>query len=440
MPNPTKQELWAQLANFIKIYDSLYQFSASNSPNYIDLEDTAIQSLEGNHTRDSMEVLDITRKRLNNAYLDASSLLFYIIRELAIVGYGSNGDSIDSYLADIYEGLSSDTETVKNRDFTFGSVSASVSNYDGTAYRTEIDKDNHQIESGQPGVVKIECIADKNSIDIVSGREKMKIFGSGVRKKNELDIGTCTDEIQVFQALRAEDGLLIDPSFDAIEDSVTKNQQTGWYLSDTAAFNKNTSDVYRLTPDEETGSSLEFTDNASVTQYSQRESLGVDVDPAKPIFLIAYYMRKTSADGSLTMRLGQSTVQVADLTAKTNDTWYPIVIGPGSDDGYTENWNEDYLDTSITPNQRRGARVQFTIASNTTGSVIIDNVILAQPIKFNGCYYLVPAGSLAGDILKGDYWTFADTSNDTGRIQYTIARLYNWHFPHTSGSPTYADA
>jgi len=69
--------------------------------------------------------------------------------------------------------------------------------------------------------------------------------------------------------------------------------------------------------------------------------------------------------------------------------------------------------------------------------LLVDEIILAQPAKFDGKYYLLTSGRT--DFLKGDYFRFTDTVVNTGRIQYIISRLFGKYLPHTAAAPTYAD-
>lgn len=118
------------------------------------------------------------------------------------------------------------------------------------------------------------------------------------------------------------------------------------------------------------------------------------------------------------------------MSSVADTTWLDVVIGTSGSDGWYDNFKED--------SSNSGVRVQISLASRTTGSLGLGEIILAQPNIYDGKYYLLTAGRT--DFLRGDYFTITDSVANTGRIQTTLARLFNFQFPHTSGAPTYADA
>jgi len=323
------------------------------------------------------------------------------------------------------------SETVKNRAWTYGAMTAGGSNVGtGIVYRSTVDKYGDTIEAGAPnaGVVKIEVVADKN-LGKQSGNETASIYGSGLVPVDNLDLGTATKETGTLTARRASDGILANPDFLTFTGTgLSDIAWTSWTLADATKATNNSTIYYRAQTDGSAGVSAEFTDNNSLTQYFA--DIAGNVDITKPCFLIVRYRRKTSCDGSLTVRLGSKTVAVADLTTKTDATWFDLVLGVDSSDGFYDNFKED--------SGGNGCRVAITLASRTTGALLIGEVILIQPTLFDGKWYLLTAGQT--DFLKSDYWTFTDTVSNTGRVQYWLSRLTGKYLPHTSGTPTYADA
>ena len=141
------------------------------------------------------------------------------------------------------------------------------------------------------------------------------------------------------------------------------------------------------------------------------------------------FNRETGAgDGTLTLRLGSQTEAVT-LAAQTG--WNDLVLGTGTaTKGWYENFREDY--------SGNGVRVELELASRTTGYLLIDEFIIAQPTKYDGLFYLLVAGNT--NYLQDDYFEYIDTVSNTGKTQMWIARLWGKYFPHTTGAPTYADA
>lgn len=462
MAEPTKAELFDQLTKFAKITDQLYQYGAENTPNYLDMEDSVIQALEGEHSEEVARFLRSHRGVLSSEYSKFRAPLMAIMRQIARVAFSisTRGLSDDQILEKISDEMDSASETIASRDITFASVSAGGSNVStGKIYRCTDDKYSNKIESGEMGTVKLEVIQDFNS-GTERGREKIRIFGSGNTKVDEINLGSAPSIVGELTFKRSRDSLLTNGSFDQLESSLTKDEQVGWTLSDRSNFSVVTestspSDLFRYTPGQETntagptGKSLRFTTNAWCAQYFSRETISRRVrDLSKPFFLICRYMRKNSCDGDLQMRLGTKTTSVA-LTGATNDQWADLVIGSGAtSDGYFENFQEDWVDTSGSNNVPLGVRIRFDLTSATTGEVIIDEIILTQGVEYNGISYIAVCGdntgSTSGEAQVGDVWTFADayTSGGTaqGRTQEVIRRLTGKHLPHTTGTETYSDA
>jgi hypothetical protein len=184
-----------------------------------------------------------------------------------------------------------------------------------------------------------------------------------------------------------------------------------------------TADYYRKAPGLTSGISLQFTDST----YVQQDLGSTFLDLTKPVILIVRYKRLSSCDGTLTITLGTQTNAV---TFSAESGWNDICIGVGADE-------EGWYDVFKEDNSGAGFKVKIALSSRTTGTLLIDEVVLIQPTLFSGLYYVVTAG--ATDYLKEDYFTFTDSSSDTGRNQFWLARLYGKHLPHTSGTPTYAD-
>lgn len=452
MAQPTKTELFTQFSNANKIYDQLFLFSAENVINYNDLEDIFIVSLKGDHARTILNNINSLRNSLNANILSAQNTIVSILQQIARVGYSISitGLSTQQVITRIFEEMELATDTIASRVMTFGAIAPDGSNQmTGTVYRTAIDRNNDNIESGQEGIVRFEIIQDKNN-GLRPGNEQMRIIGSGITKIDEIELGTATNLTTNIILNRADNGILKNPSFDQIQDVVNTAEQNGWTLGSNlpGEYEKvtATADLFRFTPNQETaitqtGSALKLkANNTSIVQYFTRERLSVSSTPDIPMFLIFRVKRLTLADGDLEIRIGQSSFTV-DLTTLTNNVYSDVVVGPGTDDGYFDNFNEDFVDP-IT-NQALGIRIKAEWTSRTVGEIILDEVIFKPATLFNGIHYLSTAGSntqaTSGEAQVGDFFTFTDTSSNTGRNQYQMYRIFGRHLPHT-GVPSIPDA
>jgi predicted alpha-1,6-mannanase (GH76 family) len=120
-----------------------------------------------------------------------------------------------------------------------------------------------------------------------------------------------------------------------------------------------------------------------------------------------------------------------DISTGTNDVWNILQLDLDSSRFY-DNFKEDDLD------------VKLEVTSLATGTVVVDDVVLAPMVNLDGTWWAVVGG--ATPWLKGDTRIFsADARGATAIINYWLWRAYGdlvvpmlgW-FP-TSGTPSIAD-
>lgn len=450
--SPSKAEGWDQLTKHVKIPDTLYKAVRDNTPNILDTEDALLQSLEGNHTGKVTASVDSFVAQCSSAYQSATDGLADTIKALLQYGYGFNTEGVSDkqLVQELAREMKAASETVKSRDITRGSVSASgVSGSDGTVLRNTIDKHGHNIESGMMGTIVAEVMNDKNSGGI-PGRERIDYYMSGQpeRAANSLDFGVAikdrvTDSLRVAGA----ENILRDGSFDSILLNNNQVGKFGWHFSDAANFTAETETIYRfkhntnrqVTP---SGRAIKFNGTADDTlvQYiaqGQNQAFSSDV----PYLLVVHWNRVSTATGTLNLRLGSKTAS-ATIGSATAGVWNRTVIGLSSGDCWYDNFKEDWTNpfTGLSiPDRGEGVRVSVGV-DTLSGAVIVDEILLIPMTEFNGCWYAAVAGTSDGDALKGDKWTFTDSANETGRTQLTIAKKFSVSLPSTTGTPTYADA
>jgi len=417
----SKAELWDQLLKAIKIIDETYKYTSVNATNYLGMQETLVTAFKGDHVSQTPQILASMRSQLSAIITQGSSLLRPVILELAKIGYNSTATSVSTALDDIRQGMVDAGETVKERDFTFGAISAAGGNNgDGTVYRITKDKDGHDLENAffEAGITKIEITSDFAS-GKTKGNEEALIFGSGEVKFDELNVGDTPSESLTVSAVTAADGLITNGDFETTSGATATTLFTGWTLGDVADFAEETVDMYRG------ARCLDFVDNGIMTQYID----GVTIDTSRPVFAIVRFEREASCDGTLTLRVGTQTEAVV-LSAQSG--WTDLAAGTGtSTEGWYDNFKEDFTGS-------QGIRITLELSGRTTGNLLIDEFIVAQPVLYDGKYYLLVAGE--NEYLQGDSFTFTDSVLNTGRTQAWIARLYGKYLPHTSGAPTYADA
>lgn len=424
----SKAELWSQLSYVVKILDEIFKFGVANTPNFLTMQDTLTQALEGSHVPNTTASVNQLRSTLSGM-AGSPSALNSIILELAKVGYNSRATGVNAALEDIWTGMVAASETVKSRAWTYGAATPYASNVGtGILYRLTKEDNDNIIEVGaySGGVVKLLINKDKNN-GATSGTESGIIFGVGQMSVDSLEVGTAPNGSTAFSAIRPQDGKLTNPSFTTYSGTGATLAFTGWTLTDATKAAVNLTTYFREEPSSAASVALEFTDNNSIVQYLD-DSASKITDSSIPVFLIVRYRRLTSCDGTLTIGLGSQTEAVT-LSTVADDTWLDLAIALDKKT-YYENFKENPTG--------KGAGIKATLASRTTGTLLLDDIILASPRQFDGKWYLVTSGQT--DFMAGDYFTCTDSVTNTGRIQTTLARLLNFSLPHTDGTPTYADA
>lgn len=427
----SKAELWTQLSKAIKIADENFKYAGQNSTNFLSLVDSLQQAYEGDHIGNTNAALASLRSQFNSICAN-TDLLNSIILELAKVGYNSIATVAATALDDISKGMKLATETISSRAWTYGAVANDALNVGtGTVYRLTTDKNGNTIEVGAfpGGVTKIEIITDKNT-GATSGAESAKIYGYGRTPTDSINLGSAPSGETTISAKKASDGILANGNFSSYDDSGTDVSVTSWTFGTATKathVNIDTAIYFRNIDPSTTGKSVKLLLDNTMTQYLLNASSRIN--PDLPVFFIVRYYRNSNCDGTLTITLGSKSTNVT-LTTVLNATWLDLVLGVSNSDGWYDNYKSD--------TNKLGVKIEIALSSRTTGTLDIGEVILAQPTYYDGKYYLLTAG--ATDFLKGDNFTFTDSVSNTGRIQTTLARLYRKHLPHTSGTPTYADA
>lgn len=467
MPTPTVAELWDQYAKFCKLYDEVYQFGAVNgsSLNWLDLQDSVIQALEGSHYNTVANNIGTSLSSLANLYLSGKQGAEAILRNILKIGYTipDTGLNIQQVCELIAESLSDNSHTVKSRDYTLGTITADGSNVgSGVIYRTTKDKNNATIEVAQPGTVKIEVVNDKSSGARIAGQERIKFYGSGIRKENEIDLGTATNEVKEtsFRTSQSPTAMVVDGSFENFVGSADANPSSAvqgqWIIYNSSdakdktvvqIIDKDSSspDFYRYHKntgsEAKNGRALKFVSDGYLSQYAGRNNRVFLAD--RPYILVARWMRKASATGNLTLALGSQTATTT-IGSGTNDQWNSLVLGAststGDNEGWYDNFKQDWSNSGFDPADGEGVRIRFEVDTLATGTVIVDEIVCEPGFYFNGHWYFPISGGADGDMVKGDFYTVSDSENATGRIQYTTARYFGKSFPSTTGTPTYADA
>lgn len=433
MALPTEAEIQAQIANVVDFLEDLRLEGHVNSPSVISRYDTIVTSLELPNAPEVVAALD----RAVGAYAEtvtpalAKAALSPLFETYAQV-QGLRVRTVEEAIDELRENLIG-SETVESRAISYASASAGGGNTGtGTVLRLTTDPDTLTIENTTVETKTVECVADWNN-GRPKHQEKFLIRGaSRIAERWPIDL-TASGIERDINALSARDSeeLILNPSFDRF--SATGGTLTdfpGWTAA-TGSYGteieRDETNYYRDYESAADNVSLKFASNGKVTQ-SLEQRRGV-INPRRPYYCqIAYNREIDSGDGTLTLRLGGVSKAVT-LSAQTG--WNILRIDV-NEDCWFDNWNEDTLD------------VEIELSSRTTGSVVVDDLILAPFRKIDGVWWAVVGG--ATRFLRDDIFTFADTETGS-KIQYWIWRAfgsgdsdpyYRLYLP-SSGTPSWSD-
>ncbi|MCA9337863.1 hypothetical protein KC951_04095 [Candidatus Saccharibacteria bacterium] len=423
----TKAELWTQ---YRKIVAGIYEYwdvagGTAVTDNMLEIiEDIQDSFAGGTHEASLASALATVRASLSSVVPQFRAAADPVVLELARVAYNSQAVAVDQALLDIYAAMEAASETVKYRNFTFGSVSYGGSNIGtGKCYRVTVDRNGHNIEGGyqNAGDLLIKCVLDRYQ-GRESGQEVFEITGNGNMPVDNLEWGDVprgTTQITVADGKRNQ--LLTNPSFETNSGTGASLAFNGWVLDTPANYlATNTSGEYhREATNSGASYAIKFTADGTIYQSLARLSTALAIN--RPIIVVVRFKRLNSCDGTLTVTLGSQSEQVT-LSAQTG--WNDLVIGAGQ-----KGWYDAYKQNDI--------RLTIDLASRTTGELLIDDIIFAFPTEYDRKYYLLTSGET--DWITDDTASFSDSVANTGITQLVTAWLYARYFPHTSGTPTYAD-
>lgn len=420
MSSPSRAEVETQISNVVKILDEFRLYAGVNSDNFLAEEDTLVQSLETDYAPELMSAVAGFRSSLVGAINSGASMMSPLFMQMGKVIDAPETD-IQTILTRFYEYMNDNTLAVKSRGFTFGSVSAAGGNVGGgTIKRLTSDENAYDIENCTPEGKKAECVSDANSgankheevfqfLGSDAEKDSLKITGSGIT--SQLRAVSARDSVTGNSSFTRYTGTTVAPT--AIND---------WDVGASIAnFQIDTSNYYRTDPsDGGSPASLVFETDDYVSQaFTVRN---ININPAVPYYCsIAYNRQVGSGDGDLTLTCGDQTATVA-LSAQTGWNLLEIAIG-------TKSWLKTF--------NAESPGVKIELASNTTGTVLVDDLIFTPFQRFDGLWYL-PLGD-ATPFLRLDEFSWTDSATES------ILQLWFWkalgrYLPHaTGGSITWAD-
>tara|TARA_Y100000310_G_scaffold334113_1_gene413077 strand:- start:3448 stop:4719 length:1272 start_codon:yes stop_codon:yes gene_type:complete len=421
MSSPSRSEVETQISNIVAILDHFRKYAGVNSDNFIDDEDTLVQSLETDYAAETMNAVSGFRSSLVGAINSGASMMSPLFLQMGQV-IDAPETAIQTILTRLYEYMNDNSLAVTSRGFTYGAVSdPGTSNVgSGTVKRLTSDENAYAIENCTPEAKIAECVSDAHS-GATKNEEVFQFRGSDA-EKDSLKI-TGSGLTSQLRAVSARNSLTGNSSFSFYTGTTAAPTDINdWTVNgDIANFQIDTTNYYRDDPsDGGAPASLVFETNDYISQdFSVRN---ISINPNVPYYCsIAYNRQVGSGDGDLTLTCGDQTATVA-LSAQTGWNILEITMGQKS-------WLKTF--NTSTP------VVKVELASNTTGTVLVDDLIFTPFQLFDGLWYL-PLGG-ATPFLRLDDFTWTDSATESV-LQFWFWKSLGRYLPHaTGGSVTWAD-
>lgn len=366
--------------------------------------------------------------------------------------FGGGYATVDQILEALYEFFIANTISIETRGITFDAAPAITAGGigDGVLTRLTVDENNREIEACTVEKKHFRCRADQNS-----GTEKyaevFEVLGQQLSKDNLLKgttgRGPGTGEtITSRHAGGGDDGgsLLDNGSFNTFDDDNSPEKFSSWDEvfaggATAAAVGQDTVNTYRGVPGEEDADqgSLELTlGNAAhtVTLRQTLENLTSGSLRRDRPYLLRAMVRKdtgvTAVGGSFWLRLGSQALETTIVSIGAG--WQEIIM-PVGQNSWFNNFNQDKAD---------GGMVEVEWTGGTTGTLLIDDMVLHEMDLIDGLYHSLRLNDAAPTAwLVDDEITLTDTFDvgfGNGKLQYYTQLGYGRYLPHL-GSPTITD-
>lgn len=322
--------------------------------------------------------------------------------------------------------------TTEERSITFGAWSKSSGTGDGAFYRLTVGPDGTDLDSGAIEARRAVCIRDQNT----GADEHAEVFRvEGAKASPDwvqaYDQGSgLTAEFTASHAGSGDGGSILRNSsftqFDTSAASSATDKVTDWDITSNATNIATSTTTFRDHPGigTQTDRSLNLSGDCTIRQ--KLSSIGRSLNPNSAYLFLIRYQRQSSCDGDLAISLGSTTATV-DLTGASNGSWATLV--PTLDENlYSRNLSEADVELEI------------DLSSNTTGNVLIDDVVVVEFQFFDGTGLVLVGGATAW-LVEAEY-AATDSGGDPnsgGEIEYWMGRVGGYGPLPNGSSPTFAD-
>lgn len=433
MASPTRAEIEAQGTAGVKVLErERVQFDTQ----LVSDCDALVDVLEGDYTPSGLQAFVRTVRSRASDCLDplvVQALFGPLFREYGkFAGFAeaSDGDFFD-LLRRIKDYMADNSLAITSRQITYTAPSAGGSNVgNGTLVRLSVGDRGESLECCTVETKTAECVQDlaqgatqHAEVFLFRGangpidRLSLASYGSGMARS----VRAFTKHAGVGDG----GSLLVNSSFDTYSSGATQ-PFAGWDVDTAANIAQDTTNYHRHAPGSSTNGSLKFTGNAVLSQKIAPNGIpAIQLSRFQPYCLELMYNREVGVgDGTLRIRMGATTVTVA-LAAQTGWNKLRLTMNSGL---WMRTFDESSMDITV------------ELASRTTGYVLVDDVIFAPMIPYDGTWWWLVGGTTA--FVMRDVFSAADSGGApaTGKISYWLWRAGLISLPSsTGGSVTWAD-
>lgn len=397
-------------------------FANSASPNFDDLNDTLLAA--NLFDNQGLVAADADAMRAQLSAMLSPEAVRRAIRGAMIewaIACGAPegaGISLAQALVRIRDYAVANSKSLDARNFTRGAASAGGSNVgNGLVRRVTVDEDGFALEGSHAEIKTLNCVSDQAQVQkhkevfevlgATAEKDFIEVLGSGiVSGDGSTPYLTCltTDDTKPYLAnptFSTYSGTAPTAGVESTPSAVTSI--TNWTLNNTAGARVSVDVVYRDLVTESLRYSVKFTADNTISQTFNDVNRPTFPKRAPMYVQVAIY-RKDAATGTITITFGAQS-QAFTLGSLNNNAWNVVILDLDKD-LYHKNWKSS------------GALFSIAVASLATGTMYIDDVIVAPMTFVNGAWLAIVGGSTP--FSRNDTFTITDTVAGRGVMSYWL--------------------
>jgi len=445
----SETNLRTQWQNAVDILEQTRNFGDGTLAGSTNLFDVLEKSLEGEYTPEGLAIAVSRFRSLVSGALSSGSALEFlepILREyVALISTPGKGyTDINQMARALYEHFAYNGGipiTVASRTITFDTSITSTTVQggsivgSGTATRLTEDSYGYDIEDCHVETKILRCVQDQNS-GTDEHAELFEMLGEAasrdslLRGDSNYGSGISGQFITSVHCGTGEGGSLLRNSSFSTYNASGSPKFDGWTeTAGSANIAQVISNFFRSQPGASTDVALQITGGSGQVKLSQTlANMRVNqLDRNTPYYLQAMVNPTvgTASGGSFLLHLGSksTTTTIASLSAG----WNRIIIAADSNTWF-RNFNQDGFTVAVEWD-----------ASSSSGTLLVDDVILVPYTRIDGTWWTVVGGATPWKLDDTLEWTDTGGAAGTGTLQWWWWVAGLGYLPSTTGTPTIAD-